>query len=165
MVNIRPKVGLVPTTLDKILEILGWGFILAIWFLVIASYANLPDTIPIHYNGSGQVDGFGNKNNILELPIMATIMFIGLTILNKFPHIFNYPTVITENNAVKQYTSATRLIRYLKCIIVLIFGLIAYFTIRSASDHPSGLGVWFLPVILGLIFIPLTFYLIKSLKK
>jgi hypothetical protein len=100
----------------------------------------------------------------LTLPLVATVLFIGLTILNKFPHIFNYPTEITEDNALRQYTNATRLIRYLKVIIVVIFGLIAFETIRHANGQTEGLGIWFLPMTMGLIFIPLIYFLIKSTK-
>jgi hydrogenase-4 membrane subunit HyfE len=56
------------------------------------------------------------------------------------------------------------MIRYLKLIIVAIFGLIAFKTIQNATGQADGLGVWFLPLALGLIFIPLTYYIIKILK-
>ena len=161
----RPKIKLELTTIDKIFEIFGWVSILAIWVLTITNHTNLPDIIPIHYNGSGQADGFGGKGNILTLPLVATVLFIGLTILNKFPQVFNYPTNITTDNALIQYISATRMIRYLKLIIVVIFGLIALQTIRNVNGQTRGLGVWFLPLTLGLIFIPLTYFVIKSFKK
>ena len=162
--SVRPKLKLELTTFDKTLEILGWSSILAIWVLPITNYTNLPDTIPIHYNGAGQADGFGEKATILTLPLIATVLFLGLTILNKFPHIFNYPTNITKDNALRQYTNATRLIRYFKLIIVIIFGLITFKTIQNANGQAEGLGVWFLPLTLGLIFIPLTFFLVKSFQ-
>lgn len=162
--NERPKIKLKLTTTDKALEIFGWISILAIWILTIANYTKLPDTIPTHYNGGGQADGFGGKATILTLPLIATVLFVGLAILNKFPHVFNYPTNITEDNALSQYTNATRLIRYLKFIIIIIFGLITLQTIRNANGETSGLGIWFLPLTLGLIFIPLTFFVIKSIK-
>jgi uncharacterized membrane protein len=162
--NERPIIKLELTAFDKALEIFGWTLIVAIWVLTITNYTNLPDTIPIHYNIEGQADGFGEKRNILTLPVIATVLFIGLTILNKFPHIFNYPTNITADNALKQYTNATRLIRYLKLVIVFIFGLIVFKTIQNANGEADGLGVWFLPLTIGLIIIPLTKYVLKSFK-
>jgi hypothetical protein len=87
-----------------------------------------------------------------------------MTILNKFPHIFNYPTNITQDNALRQYSNATRLLRYLKLIIVFIFGLIVFKVIQNANGEADGLGVWFLPLVLGLTFIPLTYFGIKSFK-
>lgn len=158
----RPKLKLKLSTTDKILEALGWGSVLIIWGLTITNFSNLPDTIPIHYNGAGQADGFGDKSNILGLPIIATILFLGLTVLNRFPHIFNYTTEITKNNALQQYTYATRMLRILKLIVVIIFGLIVLQTIRHVNGQISGLGGWFLPLTFGLTFIPILYYLIKS---
>lgn len=123
----RPKIKLELTTLDKTLELLGWVSILAIWVLPITNYTNLSDRIPIHYNAAGQADGFGGKGNIITLPLMATVLFVGLSLLNKFPHVFNYPANITADNALRQYTTATRWIRFLKLIVVV--GLIALLTI------------------------------------
>lgn len=160
----RPKIKLELKGIDKLFELVGWISIIAIWGLTISTYTNLPDTIPTHYNGAGQADGFGGKENILTLPLIATILFVGLTVLNKFPHVFNYPTNITQDNALGQYTNATRLIRYLKLIIVVIFGLIAFKTIQNTNGEADGLGIWFLPVTMGLIFIPLTYFVVKSLK-
>lgn len=157
------KVKLTPT--DKILEILGGVSLVAFWVLILVNYASLPDIIPIHYNGLGEVDRYGGKGNILMLPIVATILFIGMTILNKFPHVFNYTTKITPENAEKQYTNALRILRCLKLSMVVVFGLTALQTIRSINGEISGPGVWFMPFSLALIFIPLLYFLIKSFKK
>jgi uncharacterized membrane protein len=159
--NNRPKIELELTRFDKTLEILGWISVLVIWILVITNYITLPDSIPIHYNSMGVADRFGGKENILTLPIVATILFIGLTMLNQFPHLFNYPTEITEDNALRQYTYATRLLRYLKFIILVIFGAITWQTISNVHK----IGIWFLPTTVALMLIPLIYFLIKSLNS
>ena len=160
----RPKIRIKLTTADKAMELIGWFALITIWIIVISSYSNLPDTIPIHYNAVGKADGFGNKINILILPLVATILFVGMTIANKFPHIFNYPIKITEQNAFRQYTNATRMMRFLKLILVLIFGLITFKTTQSTGGNSSGLGIWFLPLTMGLIFIPLIHFINKSFR-
>lgn len=160
----RPKYKIELTATDKIFEIIGWFLVGGIWVLTLINYSNLPDIIPIHFNALGQADDFGNKAIILVLPLIATVLFVGLTILNNFPHIFNYPIDITKDNALKQYTNATKLIRYLKLVVVFMFGIIVFKIIQNANGQADGLGVWFLPLILGLIFIPLTYFLVKSFK-
>lgn len=160
----RPRIRIELTVTDKAVEIIGWVALLAIWVLVISNYSNLPDTIPTHYNGIGNADGFGNKTNILILPLIANILFVGITIINKFPYIFNYPTQITEENALRQYTNATRMLRFMKLILVILFGLITFKTIQGANGQSFGHGVWFLPLTLSLIFIPLTYFIIKSFR-
>ncbi len=161
----RPKIRIELTTTDKVVEILGWSVILAIWIFTIASYSSLPDTIPIHYNGAGEADGFGSKINMLVLPFISTILFVGMTIANKFPQVFNYPTKITEENALRQYINATRMMRFLKLVLVVLFSLIAFKTIQSTRVQSAGLGIWFLPLTMGLIFIPLTYFIIKSFRS
>lgn len=159
-----PEIKLDLTITDKIFEILGWISLVAVWVFTITNYTNLPDIIPIHFNGAGQADGFGGKTTILTLPIVSTILFIGMTVLNKFPHLFNQPTNITKENKLRLYTNATRLIRYLKLILVIIFGFIVFKTIQNVNGEADGLGNWFTPITLGMIFIPLIYFVIKAYK-
>jgi Protein of unknown function (DUF1648). len=160
----RPIIKLELSITDKIFEVLGWCAMLMTWVLIITNYSKLPNIIPTHYNYAGQADSFGDKEKILILPIVATILFIGMTILNKYPHLFNYPKKITESNALKQYTIATRLIRCLKFAIVLTFGFIVFVSIRDANGLSSGLSALFLPLVIGLITVPLVYFITKLYK-
>ena len=163
--NKRPQIKLQLNQTDKILEVLGWVSVVGIWALTLTNYSILPEIIPIHFNGAGKADGFGNKTHIFILPIISTLLFIGLTTLNKHPHMFNYPSQITKENAIHQYTNATRMMRVLKLVIVVLFGLIVFRKIQIVNGHAYGLGTWFLPLTMGMIFIPMLYFLIKSLKK
>lgn len=160
----RPRIKIGLTTADMVVELTGWFALLVFWGFTILSYPNLPGTIPVHYNEHGVADGFGDKVKILILPVVATIFFIGITILNKFPHLFNYPTDITEQNAFRQYTNMTRMNRYLKLVFVILFGLIAFKTIKGAGEGAAGLGAWFLPLTVAMIFIPLVYFVVNSLR-
>ena len=160
----RPKLKIQLSPSDQVFELLGWGVLLALWVWTGTSYSNLPDTIPTHFNAAGEADGFGRKASIFGLPVIATLLYIGLTLLNRVPHSFNFPTPVTQDNALRQYTNATRMIRYLKLILVVVFGGISFQTIQQANGETDGLGVWFLPVTLGLIFLPLIYFMIKSFQ-
>lgn len=137
----RPKLKIELTTLDKIMEILGWIFIIAIWSMTIISYNQLPDVIPTHFNLKGEVNGYGEKWMIWLLASITTILFLVMTYLNKFPHRFNYLTVITKDNALRQYTIATRMIRFLKILMVAIFLLTTYQTIKQSNKNTDDLGL------------------------
>ena len=160
----RPKLKIQLSPTDKVFELLGWGALLALWAWTGTSFSNLPDTIPTHFNAAGEADGFGSKASIIGLPVIATLLYIGLTLLNRVPHIFNFPTPVTEDNALKQYTNATRMIRYLKLILVFVFAGISYQTIQQANGTGEGLGLWFLPLTLVLIFVPLIYFVSKSFQ-
>ena len=162
--NKRPRIKLQLKQTDKILEVVGWVSVFGIWALPLINYFDLPEIIPIHFNGAGKADRFGNKTHIFILPIISTLLFIGLTTLNKHPHIFNYPSQITKENAVDQYTNATRMMRVLKLVIVLLFGLIVFRKIQIVNGHADGLGAWFLPFTIGLFIILSLYFLMMSMK-
>jgi len=161
----KPKLKVELSAMDKIIEMIGWMILLIIWILTLLNFTKMPDTIPIHFNFSGQADNFGSKWTILTFPVFGTVLYVGLTILNKFPHIFNYPTKITPENALQKYIIATRMIRFLKLGLMLIFSIITYLMIYTIDGKSAGLGVWFLPFSLGIIFIPMLYFLIKSFRN
>ena len=161
----RPKIKLTLSPLDNKLELTSKIFLVVMWSLTLYTFLKLPTTIPIHFNASGQADGYGNKVTLLMLPILATVIYFGLTQLNKYPHIFNYLTKITEDNAQKQYIIATRMLRFLKLAILLIFSLIILLIYLTVTGVINGLGCWFLPLTFALLLIPTIVLISKSLKK
>jgi hypothetical protein len=87
-----------------------------------------------------------------------------MSILNKYPHAFNYPTKITMQNAEKQYTIATKLIRYLKFMVVLTFSLIVLLTFWTANNHATLPVVWVVPVFIALFYIPMVYGIVRMFK-
>ncbi len=63
----RPKLKLELTPVDKTAEIVGWVIMVVVWVITMTNYQNLPDIIPIHYNATGQAEGFGGKITIFIL--------------------------------------------------------------------------------------------------
>ncbi len=161
----RPRIQLIPTGLDKMLDSAGAILLAALWVITIYAFVKMPDIIPTHYNGAGTVDDYGSKITILILPVITTIIFFGLTWLNKYPHIFNYPTEINEDNAERMYTLATRMLRFLKLAIIIIFTEIVVSTFLITQGTIKKLGVWILPIELSIIAIPIIIVFIKSGKK
>lgn len=157
----RPRLKAPLHSSDKVVEILGWACLLFLWMWTLVYYGSLPDIIPTHYNAAGEADAFGDKRHILGLPVVATLLFVGMSILNQYPHIFNYPNEINAENALHQYTQATRMMRYLKLAIVITFGAIVVQTTRHAMQSASDLGGWFLPIVLLLFLGPTFYFLIK----
>ncbi len=161
----RPKIKIELDLIDKIIEGIGILGILLLIGLPIIYYGDLPDTIPRHFGLNGEPDGFSGKGIIWTLPILGSIMYIGMVILNKHPHIFNYPKKITEENAERLYRITTKLIRFLNTAIVCIFSYMTYATIRTALGKQGGMGNYFILVFLILIIGILGYFLIKMINK
>ena len=161
----RPKIKLTLSALDNTLELTSKIFLFFMWALTLYIFIELPTTIPIHFNASGKADNYGKKITLLILPLIATIIYFAITQLNKQPHILNYMTTITKQNAEKEYTGATRFLRFLKLVILLIFSLIILLTSYTSSGLTDGLGFWFLPMTFGLLLIPTVISISQSFKK
>ncbi|MEY4539930.1 MAG: hypothetical protein RLZZ306_1687 [Bacteroidota bacterium] len=149
---------------DKIVETVGWGILGFLWILTILGLFIIPETIPTHFNSVGKADGFGEKETIIFLPILATIILFTLTKLNQYPQFFNFPTKLMLENTEQQYASAMRMIRYLKVSLAIVFTALVFGIIQSSQGKMDGLGNWFLPFLLILIFIPTIYFIGKSLK-
>jgi len=161
----RPRLKLEPTSTDKILEISGWIILVMLWILTITFYSWLPEIIPTHFSAAGKANSYGTKMTIWFLPPIATLVFIGLTVLNNYPHMFNYPINITSENAYRQYGNATRMIRSLKLIIVFVFSLVVILIYHSAQSGSAKMSTWFLFLIMGLLFTSMTYFIIKAIKE
>jgi len=149
----RPKANLKLTLIDWVLEAICLLSIVGIWLLTLVSYWELPEIIPIHYNITGDVDSFGRKINILSLPVISTIIYIALTILNKYPHTFNYSHNLTEENASAKYRITTQIIRIIKLISIFTFTWLVWETIQYVNENTERVKFWY-------NFIPLVFFLI-----
>jgi uncharacterized membrane protein len=161
----QPKIKINLTFFDKTLEVCALLLLIGFWSYTLFHYTNLPDTIPTHFNGTGEVNGYGNKWTILTLPLMTTLLFMFLTIVVNFPHKFNYPFTLTNENAQKSYTLVTRMMRIMKLIIVIVFFSIEYKTIQIAIGNAEDARKWFLLTIFGLVFGWIFYFLISMSKN
>lgn len=164
MVKQRPKLKIPLQTFDYFLEILSFAFILFCLTFTFVMWEQLPDRVGTHFNLAGQADNYGSKNELLILLPVLLLLYILLTILARFPHIYNYGVAITENNAERQYRFASRFITILKVEIIIIFTYIQFVTLQSAKSGSFALGIMFLPVILLIMLGTIGIYIALSLK-
>jgi hypothetical protein len=83
---------------------------------------------------------------------MTVILYLMLTVANRYPHKFNYLWPITAQNAREQYRLARLLLVWLKAEVIILFTFLEWATIRVALGQAEGLGVIFLPVVLVVMF-------------
>lgn len=162
--NSRHRIKLQVTQADRNIDSFSFCTLIFLWAFTLFSFIKLPEVIPIHFDASGVPDNFGHKWTLFLLPVLATIVFAGLTYLNKYPQILNYTVQITEENAQKEYLFATRMMRVIKCSIMLVFSIVAIYSYWTAVAKTEMPGWWLLPLILAIIFIPQIYLILKSRK-
>lgn len=161
----RPKIKLKLNPADWLTEIVAVVFLVILVGLPVFYFGELPEKVPVHFNAAGQIDDYGSKASLIVLPLTGLFMYGLLTVISLFPHIFNYPVKITPENARVQYSLATRMLRILKTVILVMFTFISYQTIRAAAGKTGGLGKVFLPVFLIITFGVVIVYLTQSLNN
>ena len=161
----RPKLKISLSPVDHILEWAGWIIVAVTCFIAAYGYFSLPETIPVHFDAKGNPDAYGGKASLFFLPALTIVLYVLMTVLNRSPHIFNYPVKITEENALHQYTLATRFMRWMKVIIALVFLIIMFSVYFSALNAGMGHGIWMVVFILLVTTVPMIIYLVKSTKK
>lgn len=161
----RPVLKLELGPADLILEILAILSLLGFLGFTLYYSSRLPATIPTHFNGSGAPDEYGSKSTLWMLPVIAMVVYTILTLVSRIPEKFNYPVTITAANARRQYLLSMRLLRYLKLTVILMLFFISYKTVMVALGHAGGLGIWFLPLFLVVIPVPVIIYFILALRN
>ncbi len=153
------------TTFDKSVEAIAIVLLVTMWLAAIYGYIQAPDIVPIHFNGSGEPDGFGSKATIFLMPAIGSALYALITFINQYPQIFNYPVTITDENRQRNYQYATRMLRILKLCLLLIFNY-SVIEIYLASVHKTeGLGRWTLFIIIFLVNVPLIYFIVKMVTK
>jgi len=107
------------------------------FILVSTNYGELPAQIPIHFNGRGEVDGYGPKVMLWLLPVVNLGVFGLMSLIPKTPFsMFNYPVTITEENAIVESALAeeSRLdMLVMGGFMVALFGVIGW-KLKEAFD-------------------------------
>ena len=158
----RPKIAVPPTAADCVADFAAWGALALLWALTVRYFLYLPDTIPVHFNGAGQPDRYGEKGTLVVMALLGTALFAAMTAVtnavSKYPHNLNYPVTITPANVLGQYRGSIRVARGFRIGLVLVFVQMLYETGQVAAGQAPGLGAWSMPVSLGFLGLPGLWY-------
>lgn len=144
---------------DILVECVCLILLFGVFIYLFLSWNSIPDKIPGHYDAMGNVDRVGSKNELLVLPIISWIMYLGMTVIGKFPQIWNTGVTVTEENKERVYRVLKNMLSTIKLIIVAVF---VYLTINSSQA--ISLSVWFVPVFLILMFGSIIYFIIKLVR-
>ena len=134
-----------------------WVFLILYWILILYYFQYLPEQIPTHFNIMGEADALGSKSNIFLLPAIATAIVLGMGSTKR--------SKVNEGAGQEPaYTNAMRMAIILHCTLVFLFAGISYQSIQIAFNKSSSLGMFFLPMSLAIIFIPMGYFMWKIFR-
>jgi len=160
----RPVLKLPKTTYEKIWDYIGGGlFVLSILYIFVM-WGKLPEEIPAHFNGAGEVDRWGSKIELFILPLIGIFLWILLGLLEKAPHMHNYPARLNESNVEAFYLNSRKGLNETKNLCLILFAAISFQMIRIALGETENIGWWFLPIVLIAISIPIVKAIVVATK-
>lgn len=144
---------------DSILNGLCLIILVSTILFLAVTWSKIPDKVPMHHDFAGNTDRWGSKLEIIILPVITWIMYVFMTIIEKFPQAWNTGVKVTEENKERIYSTLLHLISTIKFIIVCVF---AYLTIHKALAFE--LSAWFIPIFILAIFGDLLFWIWKLFR-
>ncbi|PYZ96689.1 hypothetical protein CR205_13400 [Alteribacter lacisalsi] len=138
-------------------------FLGSIVFLVMI-WGNLPGQVPAHFDAGGEVTRLGSKWELVILPLIGALLYVLLHVLEKYPHVHNFPIEITEANAEQAYRISRSLLGWLKNIILVLFTALMLNSVVIAMGWAEGMGMLLLPLTLLGTMVPIAVAIVKLMN-
>jgi uncharacterized membrane protein len=103
--------------------------------LIIGNYAQLPETIPVHFGLGGKPDRWGGRGQLFIVPGLATFIFFIFWAIRQIPaDYYNMPTPLTPQNRERQIRNSHEMMA-MTAFVIMIFMLWSLWDwSRSAAD-------------------------------
>jgi uncharacterized membrane protein len=160
----RPVLRVPRTRLEAVLDCVGVLVLGVMAWTLFVAWPALPREVPVDFGTSGTPVAWGSKGLLLLFAGIALAVHLGLSLLRRIPHLYNYPFPITEANAERQYLLARLLVTALRTEVVGVFAYIEWQTIRVALGEAEGLGEAGVLAFVALIFATVAAYFIQASK-
>ena len=147
------------TRIDWFIEMICILLLGGITLYLILSWSTIPDKIPMHFNVAGQVDRWGNKIEIIFMPIVSWLLYGFITLMEQFPKAWNTGVQVTEENAPRVYRVLKSMVKTTKLFVVIVFFYITICSIKAQS-----MSLWATLIELIVIFGNLIFWTIRLFK-
>jgi uncharacterized membrane protein len=152
-----------PTRAQWFFEGLSLLLVIFMFAMVAVHWSQFPDQVPTHFGFSGKPNGWRGKGFLLILPCTAAIVWVVMTVAQRYQRLINLPFTIDRDSPEVQSALRSMMIAE-KTTMALLFAWLMQGMVRTALGRAEGLGQGFLPLALALIFTPLIVYSAKLLR-
>ena len=104
--------------LRNITDVICFLMILVYVMYLVATWGNLPERVPIHFNAHGIPDRYGKKGSLLLEPILGLLILALLMFCQRFPQWWNYPVEVTEENREHIFEIASKMMSVIKLLSI-----------------------------------------------
>lgn len=160
----RPKLHIPRTRTEIALEVVGVAAMAGLVVFALRAWPTLPASVPVHFGVSGRADAWGGRDSLLALLGLSFAFYAGLSVLERFPHRYNYPVPVTAENAPRLYLLGRQLILTLKVLLSASFAALFGAVVMISRGQLTTLTGWYLPTVLVSLGIVLAFAIVKMMR-
>ncbi|WP_373522099.1 hypothetical protein [Aquiflexum sp.] len=150
---------------DLILEILSLCALIVLWTITYNFQHIGAELVPADFDFFQTPNEYWASKMTYSVPIIATILYVGLTIWNLRPQYGDYPVDVSGDKALDLSKINKRLWRWLKFNLLVIFIVIEYFSFHTGSNAGTGITPLLIYVFPVLLFGPVVFFFIEYSKS
>jgi uncharacterized membrane protein len=155
----RPDIVPARSRVTRVLEGASLLAVAASVAVTASSWSALPDRVPTHFGAAGHADAFGSKSYVLTPALLALGAYLLFSLVQLVPpRFYNYPTQVTPDNALVQYSLARTCLALVKAAMCVMLACGTWLTVEVALGERDGLGMWFLPGALLATVLPMAWY-------
>ena len=154
----RPVLDIPRAPLETLLMTLTVLGVIAVIAITFWAWSTLPVIVPTHYGLSGKPNAYGGKGFLLIMPVLSILLAGLLLFVARYPHTYNYPWPITQENAPRQYYLARLLIRWIMLEVVWVLCGVQCGLIFASQTHFAGVMILFAPAIMIALIVTIAFY-------
>ncbi len=152
------------TKVEIILETVSIVALLSLLVFTLLFWPGAPPKTPSHFGWSGLPDAWDAKGMLPTMVYLTVCLFILFSVLSRFPRVINFPVPVTEANSKAQLQLRFSAIIWIKTELVIFTAYIGIQGMRIASGQAEGLGVWFAPVLLLVLFGTMVFFVYRAYR-
>lgn len=151
------------STLDRVLVFASLLLLLMAWAYVITNYNKLPETIAVHFSGTGEPDGYDSKNSIWLAPIFFTLLTLAMLYGAKNPKQIDISNKITN---AKQAQKSSKTLIFSALLLPYILMMIVYSMVNASVPNPKNYK-WVFPALITaiVVFLIIIFSINLNFKK
>lgn len=150
---------------DRILEILSLAALIVLWVMTYKFQHLGAELVSEDFNFFQNPNEYWASKMTYAVPMIATVLYVGLTIFNLRPQYGDYPVDVSGDKASDLSEINKRLWRWLKFNLLVIFIVIEYFSFHTGSNAGTGITPLLIYVFPVLLFGPVVFFFIEYSKS
>jgi len=148
-------------TIRELIALAGLVFAAAV---VADFYSRLPERIATHFNGAGAANGFGARSTLWVLVGIAFLLYAALSAISFLPRVVNLKRPLAPEREKMVLAESMAMVGWIKVELCWMFAYLCLAMVRNGMGLQVGLGAWFLPVTLVVVFGTCAFYMMRVFR-